>query len=204
MQVNLLNIQPLQNALSGARICYNSDHLSDSTPEMVGPKDMRLLVNCVKAGHESVIEHVNATYMIQGVSRALTHQLVRHRLVSFSQASQRYINQDHFEFVLPKSIENSLGEEYFSCRMELIQQWYTEMVEAGVPKEDARFVLPNAATTKIQMTCNLRELLHIFRLRLPANAQWEIRQLAKSILDSLPEQHYELLYKAVLKGMGVK
>jgi len=137
-------------------------------------------------GHESVLEHAVATFKISGISRACSHQLVRHRLVAITQKSQRYVNEEGFEFVIPPSvkiIENA--DVGFHTLMHEAQRYYEIMLEHGVPKEDARFVLPNACETELVMTANFREWRHICELRGSTGAQWEIRQVAVRVLEQL-------------------
>ncbi len=120
----------------------------------------------------------------KGVSRACSHQLVRHRVASFSQQSQRYVSHDQpFEAVTPDSIrEQQPLAERFDAHMQASHELYRDLLAAGVPAEDARFVLPNAAATKLVMTMNARELRHFFVLRCCRRAQWEIRAMAKEML----------------------
>lgn len=133
----------------------------------------------IKAGHHSVLEHVSFTFHIEGISRACSHQLVRHRLASYTQRSQRYVNEERFMYVDPDSImENPEANEIFVDIMNKINDAYTKLIALGIPKEDARYVLPNACTTSLTVTMNLRELLHFWKLRMDKSAQWEIRQLA--------------------------
>lgn len=152
------------------------------------------------SGHESVAEHASFTFAIEGISRACSHQLVRHRLASYSQQSQRYVNMDRFEYVTPESIacdddwhvmigkegeyEARISEEYMRVMGE-VSSLYQTMIEAGIPEEDARYILPNAACTNIVVTMNARELRHFFALRCCNRAQWEIRELAEAMLQQV-------------------
>jgi len=143
----------------------------------------------VREGHESIIEHASATFEISGVSRACTHQLVRHRIASYSQESQRYVDMSNPEYVTPPSIaSNNEAMEVFSRFLESVSAAYRELRAVGVRREDARFVLPNAASTRIVVTMNFRSWRHMIRERgLNPAAQWEIRELANRILDILHE-----------------
>jgi len=146
-------------------------------------------------GHESPIEHVVYTFGIEGISRACTHQLVRHRIASYSQQSQRYVSeqsQKHggvFDYIIPPSFKQAGREEWFKEKMQEIQKYYDKAEEilkkAGyigeAAHQDARFLLPNAAETKIIVTMNARELFHFFRKRACNRAQWEIRDMAKGM-----------------------
>lgn len=164
------------------RTCYKSfDKITEGSAE-------RFIKMLIKNNHLSVIEHASATFRISGVSRALTHQLVRHRLLSISQQSQRYVKEDQFEYILPSSvIANQFGAEYTNL-MESIQSLYTKMVASGVKAEDARMVLPQSCTTEIVITGNFRELRHVIEERISPAAQWEIRELATEMLSILKEK----------------
>jgi thymidylate synthase (FAD) len=140
-------------------------------------------------GHLSVLEHASATFRIKDVSRTLSHQLVRHRLASYSQRSQRYVKEDGFAYVTPPAIAaNEDALDVFRKAVEETRAAYDKLLEAGVAPEDARFVLPNAAATEIVVTANFREWRHILALRGNAAAQWEIRQLAIAILKELKKK----------------
>lgn len=164
----------------------------------------KALKSAIDSGHESVLEHATFTFAISGVSRALTHQLVRHRIASYSQQSQRYVKMDGFEYVTPESIKESKKIvnvrweqdcfenidmvddtvlEAYEYLMEEIASIYHKLIKAGIPEEDARYILPNACCTNIIVTMNARELRHFFALRTCARAQWEIRELAEKMLE---------------------
>ena len=140
----------------------------------------------IKRGHLSVLEHAYATFRISGVSRAFTHQLVRHRLCSFIQQSQRYVDESNFNFIEPQSIKNNPeAHSIFTEFMDNARKTYVELQKLGIKNEDARFVLPNAAESQIVVTANLREWRHIVELRGEPDAQWEIRRTAIEILKIL-------------------
>ncbi len=143
----------------------------------------------------SVLEHISFTFLIEGISRVTSHQLVRHRIASYTQESQRYAEAEK-EYVVPESVDSRGFGERFRRVIEEAFRLYEEMASAGVPLEDARYVLPQAVTTRILMTVNLRELLHIACLRLAVKAQWEIRELVERMLEeasrAVPEV-YDLL-----------
>ena len=146
----------------------------------------------IRAGHESVIEHASFTFRVEGVSRVLTHQWVRHRLFSYSQRSQRYVKEREPEYIMPpleylKGVSAGEAKALFQRAMEDAWELYNELLKLGVKGEDARFVLPNACETKIVVTANARELRHFFRLRMDRHAQWEIRQLACRMYDLVME-----------------
>ena len=169
---------------AAAASCYSADGASDLHQDLSDKKVRRLLERTVGRGHHSVVEHAVFTFSLEGVSRTLTHQLVRHRIASYSQQSQRYVRFDAATYVTPPEVEGSPeAKEVFDRTIEEAWQAYRELVEAGIPEEDARFVLPNAATTNITITMNARELLHFFRLRCCLRAQWEIRRAAMKMLE---------------------
>ncbi|MFH1623174.1 MAG: FAD-dependent thymidylate synthase [Candidatus Aenigmatarchaeota archaeon] len=152
--------------------------------EMTIEKAQKLIRNVVGRGHVSIVEHANFTFAVEDVSRSLTHQLVRHRIASYTQQSQRYVklNADSDWFVVPHTFQTPEQQEKFKQRMAEIAKWYEEAVADEIPAEDARFYLPNAAKTAITVTMNARELLHFFGLRCCARAQWEIKELADAML----------------------
>ena len=132
----------------------------------------------------SVLEHIVFTFLIEGISRVTSHQLVRHRIASYTQESQRYSVVSK-EYIVPKSVRLKGYENKFHSLIEESFKLYTEMVESGIPPEDARYILPQAVTTSMLMTVNLRELLHIVCLRLSNKAQWEIRELVNSMINEV-------------------
>jgi len=144
----------------------------------------RIIKRVTGYGHVSVIEHASFTFSIEGVSRAMTHQLVRHRIASYTQQSQRYVTYDTLEkFVTPPSVANNAkSKRIFDETLENISETYKKLLSMGIPKEDARFILPNAAKTNIIVTMNARELRHFFNLRCCARSQWEIREVAIEML----------------------
>jgi thymidylate synthase (FAD) len=158
------------------RICY------DSFDKMEPPESTeRLIAHLIRSGHESVFEHACCTFLVNGVSRALTHQLVRHRIASYSQRSQRYVKETEPNYVMPPSIEKIIGVDYNDF-MKKIWEYYNELLKAGIKGEDARFVLPNACCSEIAITMNFRELRHFFKLRTSKHSQWEIRVMAMQML----------------------
>jgi thymidylate synthase (FAD) len=144
----------------------------------------RLIRRVTGYGHASVVEHASFTFSVEGVSRVMTHQLVRHRVASYTQQSQRYVIYDTVEkYVTPPSIANSAeAKTTFDETLEQISETYKKLMGMGIPKEDARFILPNASKTNIIVTMNARELQHFFNLRCCARAQWEIREVAVEML----------------------
>ncbi|NLF01998.1 MAG: FAD-dependent thymidylate synthase [Anaerolineales bacterium] len=157
------------------RVCYRSARQGDTA---------RFLQSRMREGHESIIEHASASFEISGMSRAASHQLVRHRLASFSQESQRYVDMSDPEWVVPPGIaDDSQALTVWQGFAEQVVTAYRALRELGVRKEDARFVLPNAAATRLVVTMNFRELLHVFRLRISPEAQWEIRAACVRMLE---------------------
>ncbi len=147
----------------------------------------------LKRGHLSPWEHCSYTFVVEGVSRVLTHQLVRHRLASYTQLSQRYkrVSGEYLDPVVPPRIVGKgkeAIEKYYSA-IRFTAKVYQELIKMGVHQEDARYVLPQGVKTKIVVTMNARELLHFFGLRLCTRAQWEIRALAWMMLKSVYEKH---------------
>jgi thymidylate synthase (FAD) len=202
MRVQLLTHtpDPEQVAAAAARLCYSDasiDQLLERAPEQA-PKLLRKILDM---GHLSVLEHANFTFGIEGISRACSHQLVRHRIASYSQQSQRYVSYDEpFEAVVPESLADrpELAAR-FREHLASTHALYRELLDAGIPAEDARFVLPNAAATKLVMTMNARELHHFFALRCCRRAQWEIRAMAKEMLR-LVRQTAPLLFQTAGPG----
>ena len=185
MNVLLLQCTPDPERLVAlaARLCYSPSGIGDLREE-VSRKDVRGLIRKVLSmGHASILEHVALTYGVEGISRAASHQLVRHRIASYSQQSQRYVSAD-FGYVTPRTVAGSpsLRREY-ERHMAASSRLYGKLTGAGIPPEDARFVLPNATETKILITMNARELHHFFALRTCRRAQWEIREMALRMLE---------------------
>lgn len=134
-------------------------------------------------GHLTPVEHASATFEIAGISRSCSHQLVRHRLASISQQSQRYVEMSDPKWIIPFSIlANKEAVSVWIKTIEQLKEAYYKMLQLGIKKEDARFLLPNAAETSMIWTANFRELRHVFQLRISPHAQWEIRDLCVRIL----------------------
>ncbi len=156
------------------RACYRSTPKGDPG---------RFIRARIGEGHESIIEHAGVTFEIEGISRACSHQLVRHRLASYSQESQRYVDMSDPTFVVPPSVaDNPQALAVWEEFMAGVTAAYRRLRELGVRKEDARFVLPNATATRIIVTMNFRSLRHFFTVRCDRAAQWEIRRLALEML----------------------
>jgi thymidylate synthase (FAD) len=156
------------------RVCYRSE--SRGEPD-------RFLQARIREGHESLIEHASVTFEISGISRACTHQLVRHRIASYSQESQRHVDMSAPEFVVPPSLaDHPEARAVWDQFMGQVAETYHRLRELGIRKEDARSVLPNATATRIVVTMNFRSLRHFFSVRCDKAAQWEIRALALEML----------------------
>ena len=233
MKVTLLNHtpNPEQTIAMAAKLCYSASEIEDLKKGLTEEKIEKFVDRLAKMGHESPFEHVTFTFGIEGVSRSLTHQLVRHRIASYSQQSQRYVDAEDFEYVIPLSIQESTiihhapddieytTEDIFTHAMKVARENYVvlrdDLYYSQVGKwfrdhgilastddyrkfkeehkkeanammkkacEDARYVLPNATTTKIICTFNVRSLWNFFKHRLCNRAQWEIREMAEEML----------------------
>jgi len=194
MKVELIRMtnEPVEAIELAASNCYDSE-----------PMDGKIMKNCYKSGHHSVLEFCDFHFHVEGISRVLSHQLVRSRLASFAQRSQRYVKEDDFGYVIPDSIKKSKAGkncyndmpyeaiDVYTSVMSKISIAYDELVNFfNIPPEDARFVLPNACETIIDVKMNLREMIHFMNLRLCTCSQWEIRELAnlmrKLIIEKEP------------------
>ena len=187
MQVELLyhTPDPERAIATAARLCYAPVGAKELMETMPPERVASVLTTIMRSGHFSTLEHASYTFAVDGVSRALTHQLVRHRLASFNQQSQRYVRFGaDLEVVKPETIlESDEANAVFDGVVEATKAAYAELLDLGIPAEDARYLLPNAAETKIVITMNVRELLHFFELRCCNRAQWEIRELAHRMLE---------------------
>ena len=177
---------PIETISNIASICY------DSNPD----NPMKLVKHLYKNGHHSVFEHIYFTFKIEGISRACSHQLVRHRMCSFTQRSQRYCSEKEFEYVTPPSIYDKAAIGSYDYSMFEIGGNYNDLQLIGIPNEDTRYILPNACCTDLYLSCNLRELIHICNERLCSRAQWEIRELVKKMVELVdPELRFMLVPK---------
>lgn len=189
MNVELIQYTPDPEKVvaAAARLCYSSDPVPELMEKLTDEKIAGFVRKLSSMGHLSPFEHVSFQFSIDGVSRSLSHQLVRHRIASYSQRSQRYVKETGFEYVTPPSINrNPEALERFEKIMQTLQEEYQELLKA-VPAEDARYVLPNACTTSLMATFNARSLLNFFEHRTCMRAQWEIRQLAEKMLGLVKE-----------------
>ncbi|MCK4835780.1 MAG: FAD-dependent thymidylate synthase [Candidatus Aminicenantes bacterium] len=185
INVELLSITPSAEKLieNAGRTAYLSFHKEIKTS---GKDFLKMLIN---KDHISVLEHAQATFRVKGGSRSFTHQMVRHRLCSFTQQSQRYVDESRFGYIVPDSIKkNSQAQNLFRSFMSRAKKVYGELQEMGIKNEDARFILPNAVESEIVITANFREWRHIFELRGGTEAQWEIRTIIIKILKILKKK----------------
>ncbi|QXM07291.1 FAD-dependent thymidylate synthase [Crassaminicella indica] len=224
MKVELIQYtpQPERVVAAAAKLCYSRVGVDEIMENLTDEKIDSFLNMLMDLGHESPIEHISFTFAVEGVSRVLTHQLVRHRIASYSQQSQRYVKLDQFEYIIPPSIEAiPEAREKFIQAMEDDQKKYNELVEILQKKhydrlleegksesfarrmsekmaiEDSRYVFPNACETKIVFTMNARTLLNFFHHRCCQRAQWEIREMATKMLKLVKE-----VAPAIFKNAG--
>lgn len=191
VKVTLLNFtpEPEKTVALAARLCYSDSNIGELEEKIKGVNIEKFLGKILSLGHLSVLEHASFTFGIDGISRATSHQLVRHRLASYSQQSQRYVAFADPEYVTPPSVASDPAKKKrFEDAVKDIFNLYKELMDSGVPAEDARFLLPNAACTKIIVTMNARELIHFFDLRCCERAQWEIRDMATRMLKLAREK----------------
>ncbi len=199
MKVTLITHTPEPEKViaSAAKLCYSSSDIESLMSGLTTEKIEAFIKKLTDLGHQSPLEHCSFTFGIEGVSRALSHQLVRHRIASYSQKSQRYVKEGQFEYIIPpKIIENRADKNVYENFMKYAQETYDYFIRNGIPAEDARFVLPNACETKIIVTMNIRTLLHFFEERCCNRAQWEIRHMAYAMLRICKEVAPNLFAKA--------
>lgn len=199
MRVEMLAVTPNAEKLieEAGRVCWGSD---DKVSEHSADYFIRGLI---KKGHESVLEHASATFKFTGVSRAMTHQLVRHRIASYSQESQRWVEVDSLQPVVPSSIQNDeKALQIFSGVMDYINTAYHKLRELKILPEDARFLLPNATPSVIVMTANMREWRSVFKLRLERHAQWEIKRAMGYVLEELKKVCPNIFYDIEVDDNG--
>jgi len=185
MKVTLLSYtkDPERTIVAAIRQCYSPLSGKELWSKVTEDQKIRLIKQIISSGHHSTIEHASFTFAIEGVSRALTHQLVRHRIASYSQKSQRYVKEGGFDYILPPLIKkNAEGLKLYKKELENIQETYQKLIDLGLPAEDARMILPNGCETKIVTTMNCRALFNFFEERLCNRAQWEIRNMAGMML----------------------
>lgn len=214
MKVKIIShtMNPDKTIAASAKLCYSPVGVEGITENLTEESTEKFLNRLMSFSHLSPLEHVSFTFAIEGVSRTLTHQLVRHRLASYSQQSQRYVRLNSFEYIIPPAIEeNEEAKKIFIESMKRDQEDYDNLVKILVDEkskkliedgmdpekarksvekesiEDARYVFPNACETKIVVTMNVRTLQHFFEVRCCERAQWEIRELATEMLRQVLE-----------------
>lgn len=183
MKVELISWtnDPVGTVAKAASVCYNSE------------PSTKIVKQCIESKHESVLEHASFTFRIEGISRATANQLVRHRIASYSQRSQRYCSEDGAKMVIPPSIKNDPAAiDVYNKIMNRIKEAYQDLQALEIPNEDARFVLPNACETTIYVTMNLRALGNFFGERLCSRSQWEIRKMAQEMKKAIKEKQFEM------------
>ena len=196
--------EPEKTIAAAAKLCYSAVGIDEIMEKLTEESTEKFLNMLMSYGHQSPIEHVNFTFAVEGVSRSLTHQLVRHRIASYSQQSQRYVKLEQFEYIIPPAIEkDEKAKELFINSMKNAQKSYDELserlkkkyVEEGLAEkvaekkaiEDARYVFPNACESKVVFTMNARTLYNFFNHRCCERAQWEIREMADEMLKLVKE-----------------
>ncbi len=184
--------EPDKVVTMAAKLCYSPVGVETIGENLTDDQVDRFLTMLVNIGHESPVEHVSFTFAIEGISRACSHQLVRHRMASYSQQSQRYVRLDKMQYIIPPAIaeDEEIKKQYIKI-MDESQKAYSDLTKALIKKgrsekeaiEDARYVFPNACETKIVVTMNARSLLNFFEKRCCLRAQWEIMDLAYKMLE---------------------
>ncbi len=195
MKVELLSYTPKSELLASMAAKLTQSPATIAELKKSDEKELKTILGVVmKMGHTSVVEHASFTFAISDVSRSLTHQLVRHRIASYSQQSQRYVAQE-MNYVTPPSVKKAGASEKYHTIMKKIWGLYEEL-KKDIPTEDARYILPNASCTKIIVTMNARSLLNFFELRCCLHAQWEIRRLAWRMLGMVKKIAPVIFYNA--------
>lgn len=194
MRVELLNYTKEGDRLiaQSAKLCYSSSNIDDILKDMTKDEIDDFNQHLMNLGHESPLEHISFTFGIEGVSRITETQLVRHRIASYSVQSSRYVSRDNFDVVKPQSISNSDHDEEFDKLVKNIENLYNSMIQNGIKKEDARYILPQGMETKLIVTMNMRAILNFFSLRTCMRAQWEIREMAELMLKECKKVFPEL------------
>ena len=197
MKVDLIHYTPLEVVVEAIRTCYNSMNKSDNLDE----KDKTLIRKIIKMGHTSTLEHLTYVWRIHNISRVTLAQLTRHRIASYSVQSHRYTTPT--DFIMPQTVAQAIDDEDVDREdlNRIFWNMYETLIDMGVPREDARYFLPQAVTTNLIMTINARSLRNFFQLRLDKKAQWEIRLLAENMYLKLPLDHrLTVFYDIDLQG----
>lgn len=190
MDVRLIGVTPCPERIPALAAKLTHSGITPAELENSSEKELDVILDHVMdLGHTSIVEHSSFTFTISGVSRSLTHQLVRHRIASYAQQSQRYVNLENPCFITPPKIaKDEKMKKAYERTMQMIWDQYNTLLELGIPAEDSRYVLPNATCTNIMVTMNARSLLNFFELRCCLHAQWEIRQLANKMLSLVKKE----------------
>jgi len=198
MNVKLIGFTPNPEKLPAMAAKLTHSKTKPEDLDKSSEKELNAILEYVmKLGHTSVIEHTSFTFAISNVSRSLTHQLVRHRIASYAQQSQRYVNLEEPNYVVPPTIEKEKKlKKAYDETMDVIWKQYNKLLQMDIPAEDSRYVLPNAACTNIIVTMNARSLLNFFELRCCLHAQWEIRKLANKMLTEIKKVAPTIFKKA--------
>ncbi len=208
MKIKLIDhtSKPIELCALAARVCYGvtSDTLENFNEWYISGKGYELIRKCIENGHESVLEHASFSFLIDKISRVCSHQIVRSRIASYSQRSQRYCNESNTKFVTPETIndENIINkiDNFYNQSLE----FYKELKSLGVKGEDARFILPHSCETTLLMTMNVRELRHFLNIRLDKHAQWEIRAVAKEILKIMIKNACEIFFEDIIEKYKIE
>ena len=185
--VNQLEVELIAVTADAEKVIEQAGRTCYMSFDKVGANSQKdFIKRLIKMGHESPLEHAYATFRIRNCSRAMTHQLVRHRLMAVSQQSQRYVDEEQFDYVVPENMPDEFTADFHND-MGIIQEMYHKWRQRGLKKEDARFVLPNACTSEIVVSADFREWRHIFKLRTSPKAQWEIRKACCVMLNILKQ-----------------
>ena len=194
MKVELVSYtpEPLMTIAKAASNCYGTE------------PNIKVVDHCYRSGHHSVLEFATFHFHVEGISRACSHQLVRSRIASYAQRSQRYVDENNFQFIVPDSIRNNkiASSNYYNL-MRIINDHYQTFIEIGIPSEDARFCLPNACSTTIDIGMNLRSLIHFCEERLCLRSQWEIRSMAQEMADAVRQLKNGTISRTTLQEAGI-
>lgn len=207
MNVKLIGFTPNPEKMPALAAKLTHSKIKPEDLDKTSDKELNaILKHVMNLGHNSIIEHTSFTFAISDVSRSLTHQLVRHRIASYAQQSQRYVNINIPNYLIPPKIaKNKEIKKAYEITMNNIWKQYNKLIEMGIPAEDSRYILPNATCTNIIVTMNARSLLNFFELRCCLHAQWEIRKLANLMLNEVKKKAPTIFEKAgpACKNKGI-
>jgi thymidylate synthase (FAD) len=178
-------------------ICYSGEKVFEEIKDKASLKTDEYLEAIIKSGHLSILEHNVFVFYVSGISRVTSHQLVRKRIASFSQQSQRYVSAENFEYITPDEINKSTFGEKYKEIVNQTHELYQEMVNNGIPKEDARYILPSATSTQLIVSMNGHSLIDLLVRRICERSQWEIRELAEMMLEEV-----KMVAPAIFKNLG--